>query len=274
MAQDSRLELGSDAAPRVLLLHGFFAGKAAWDRVRRELGRTGTATFAPDLLGYGDHRHGHGPGDYGLWRTIEHLVPSVEYFRPTHVVGHSMGGMVALGLERLLPGQFKAIGIVGLPVFTDPRDGKAHQALRGRRYQIFMRTHGFSHYGCTIVHRTQAGWLPFAHHFAPRQPPSVLRSVFDHSREAHLVGLTGIAFGGHVPTLAQGVEIPVYMLHGLRDLTAPLDRAQRIAEQFGWDFETAGYANHQIIVERPLVVADWIRRKVLATGAGATTANS
>jgi len=267
MTRNPAFEPGSEVAPRVLLLHGFFAGRAAWDRVRRELGRHGVETFAPDLLGYGEHRHGHGPGDYSLSRTIEHLIPAVERVQPTHIVGHSMGGMVALGLERSLPGQFKALGIVGLPVFSNARDGKSHQALRGRKYQIYMRTHGFSHYGCTIVHRLQVGWLPFAHYIAPRQPSSVLRSVFNHSRDAHLVGLTGIAFGGHVPTLAQGVETPVFMLHGMRDLTAPLDRAHRVAEQFGWDFETTERANHQVIVERPLVVADWIRRKVL----GATT---
>lgn len=255
----------SDAVepPRVLLLHGFFAGKAAWDRIRRELSRSGITTYAPDLLGYGEHRHGHGPGDYSLSATIEHLVPTVQRLRPTHVVGHSMGGMVALGTERALPGQFKAIGIVGLPVFADARDGKSHQELRGRRFQIYMRTHGFSHYGCDIVHRTRAGWMPLAHHFAPRQPRSILNSVFDHSREAHLIGLTGIAFGGHIPTLARGVHTPVYMLHGLRDRTAPLDRAKKIADEFGWDLETAERANHQVIVERPLLVADWIRRKVV-----------
>ena len=258
-------EVASPVHTRLLLLHGFFAGKAAWDRVRMEMRGEGIDILAPDLLGYGDHRHAHARGDYSLDRIVEHLAPTVERLRPTHVVGHSMGGMVALGLDRLLPYTFSRIGIIGLPVFADARDGKSHQELRGRRYRIFMRTHGFSHYGCGVVHATRQAWKPFAHHFAPRQPEAIFMCVFDHSREAHLAGLTSIAFGGLVPRLAEGATAPVAMLHGLRDRTAPADRAQSVAEGMGWDFETAERANHQVIVERPLLVADWIRRKVLDT---------
>jgi pimeloyl-ACP methyl ester carboxylesterase len=250
--------------PRLLLLHGFFAGKAAWDRVGADMRRDGIDIFAPDLLGYGDHRHGHEKGDYSLERIVEHLAPTVERLRPTHIVGHSMGGMVALGLDELLPGRFHSIGIVGLPVFANARDGKAYQELRGRRYRIFMRTHSFSHYGCGVVHSTRYAWKPFAHHFAPRQPESIFMSVFDHSRDAHLAGLTHIAFGGLVPKLANAATAPISMLHGIRDRTAPLERAREVAIARGWDFETADRANHQVIVERPLLVADWIRRKVCA----------
>ncbi len=254
--------------PRLLLLHGYFAGRAAWDRIRFELRNDPVTTLAPDLLGYGAHRRVRPGGEYSLEQIVEHVAPYVERERPTHVVGHSMGGMVALALDALFPGQFSRIGLVGLPVFSNAFDGKSHQERRGRRYVIYMRTHSFSHYGCGVVHGLRHAWIPFAHHFAPRQPRSIFETVFDHSRDAHNRGLTHIAFGGHVPTLAERVTTPVYMLHGLRDWTAPLDRAQALANARGWDFETTPRANHQVIVERPVVVADWLRRKIIARNEG------
>lgn len=249
--------------PRILLLHGYFAGKAAWDRVRYELRNDPVTTLAPDLLGYGDHKHVRVDGQYSLERIVEHVAPFVERERPTHLVGHSMGAMVALALDALYPGQFQGIGAVGLPVFTDSRDGKRYQEQRGRRYVIYMRTHAFSHYGCGIVHGLRHTWMPFAHHFAPRQPNSIFESVFNHSRAAHNRGLTHIAFGGLAPVLAEKVTAPVYMLQGLSDRTVPIDRARELAARKGWHFETTPRANHQVIVERPVVVADWVRRRLL-----------
>lgn len=254
--------------PKLLLLHGYFAGRAAWDRIRAELKDEPVDIIAPDLLGYGEHRHVPLRDVYSLDHIVEHLAPLVERERPDLVVGHSMGGMVSLGLDRLFPGQLQRIGVVGLPVFTSAYDGKAHQMRRGRRYVIYMKTHGFSHYGCGIVHGTRPLWMPFAHHFAPRQPRSIFETVFNHSREAHNRGLTHVAFGGLVPELSREVTAQVYMLHGRSDRTAPLDRAQALANERGWDFETVARANHQVIVERPAAVADWIRRKILVRNEG------
>lgn len=264
--------LGAVAGPRtgevpwtagpVLLLHGFLASGGAWAPVRQEL-RGIVPTLAPDLAGYGSGRSV--VATYSLATLVEHLVPLVESERPAHVVGHSMGGLVALALARRLPESFESVGLVGLPVFHGRGDGLAflHRARPSTR--LTLHDHARAHRACEAAHRLRRAWIPAAAWLTSR-PPEMLATMYDHTLESHTAGLERIVFAGLADELAAGLTTPVFALHGARDRSAPFDRARDLARRHGWKLSVARKSGHQLIFERPVTTASWIRERVLGAG--------
>lgn len=247
--------------PKLLLLHGFLSGGMAWGPLRRELGGD-VDTVAPDLLGYGQASRPVGP--YTLESVVAHLLPLVLAERPTHVVGHSMGGLVALALARELPGQFARVGVVGLPVFRDRADGLALLLRRGIGHKLMVQRDPFAHAVCIALRRFQPAWQrSFRPILERRHPPEAISPLFEHSRATHRGGLETIVFAGLAPALAAAAPVPVAALHGARDRTAPASRVRALGGRLGWDVDIVRGAGHQVTVEQPAIVAEWLRARVL-----------
>ncbi|MCC7365882.1 MAG: alpha/beta hydrolase [Dehalococcoidia bacterium] len=246
--------------PHLLLVHGFFSTRDCWEPLQRELGR-GISTVAPNLLGYGESRCS---GEYNLERVVEHLAPVVEREGFTHVLGHSMGGIIALALAGQLPGQFERIGVAGLPVYGSREEGLQHLYQRWR-YRVFLRADGVMHVGCELLHRTSRAWAPFAPLVVSRRPRKVLVGAFDHCRASHAGGLDQIVFAGHTEELANRLDVPVAAIHGGKDGAAPPGPAEELAARHGWDFTLIPNHGHQAVIVQPRRVARWVREKVLET---------
>ncbi|GAB4329716.1 MAG: hypothetical protein Kow0010_14340 [Dehalococcoidia bacterium] len=249
-----------DERPRLLLLHGFLSGRAAWERVAGVLGDD-VGIIALDLLGYGEAPRPE--AGYTLEDMIEALVPTIEREAPTHVVGHSMGGIVALALANRFPEVFRGIGVVGLPVYGSREEALAYIQQRGLAYRILLRSDRLAHAGCVTMHRLKPLWLPVAPLVARRHTPALLSSLFDHSEGSHVFGLEDVVFAGRAEQLADRTALPVAALHGTADRSAPLPPVEELARQHGWDLTVVRGAGHQVIVTQPRRTAAWIRRAVL-----------
>lgn len=248
--------------PRVLLLHGLLSGHVLWRRLRAEM--AGEARFvAPNLLGYGPAARPN--GSYELDTLLEHLAPLVERFQPTHIVGHSMGGIVALGLRAKYPDQVHGVGIVGLPVYRDRIEALEYLGRRGLVVSTFLRNHRVSHAACFVARHTHAAWRPYAKRRYPLQPDENFRALFAHTGHSHGGALEGLIFPGTVHGLAAADGGSVALLHGTADRAAPFESAQSLAELTGWSFRGEAEANHQVVVEQPALVAEWLRQEVLRT---------
>lgn len=266
--RDGRGGRSADGGRRVLALHGILSGAVAWAPLGRELG-SGVRLIAPDLLG-----HGRAPrprARYTLERVLDHLDAVVERERPTHVIGHSMGGIVALALARRWPGQFERVGVVGLPVFASRAEGRAHFDARDFPRRAFVRSGALGHAGCQAAHLTRPLWAPVMHRRLPGIPRANLMAAFDHSWASHAGAIDGIVFGGLLETLAASLETPVAAIHGDRDGAAPLGPARDLALRHGWDLTILPGANHQFVVERPALAKAWLLERVLGVEEGPVT---
>ena len=252
--------MGTDGG--LLLLHGYFSGGVAWDGVRAALSEL-TPTLAPDLPGYGEARNVPAGS---LEAVVDYFAPLVEREQPTHLLGHSMGGIVALALAARYGGMFERVGLTGLPVYGSREDGLRYLHRRSLKHRLFLHHDGVSHAGCRVIHATRRAWGPAAPFFAPRQPGAHAVAAFDHSREGHIDVLGAIVFAGLVEGLASQVREPVVALHGGRDPSAPLDRVRELAGRHGWDLRVAPTGNHQLPIERPGLVARWTRTNLLGDG--------
>lgn len=102
-------------APYVLLIHGYMDAGATWDLVAPTLAAAGYRVVAPDLRGYGDSEHVGRTGyyhfpDYVL--DVAELLDATDAPRQIHVVGHSMGGVVATLFSGARPERVSSLVLI------------------------------------------------------------------------------------------------------------------------------------------------------------------
>jgi pimeloyl-ACP methyl ester carboxylesterase len=111
-------EWGPDdpAAPTVIAVHGITASHVSWAMIAQDLPQV--RFIAPDLRGRG--RSAGLPGPYGMARHAADLEAVIEALELPQaiLVGHSMGGFVAVVADHLYPDRFSEVLLVdgGLPL--------------------------------------------------------------------------------------------------------------------------------------------------------------
>jgi len=99
------------SGPLIVLLHGIAASSATWDNVIPRLARR-FKVIAPDLLGHGESAMP--PGDYSLGayaNLVRDLLVALGEERGT-LVGHSLGGGVAMQFAYQFPERCERIVLV------------------------------------------------------------------------------------------------------------------------------------------------------------------
>ena len=113
------LHAGSDGPP-VMLLHGFGSDRTSWRLNQMALAET-AQTAAPDLPGHGASTLPVGDGSIAtLSRAVE---PFLVRIGPAHLVGHSLGGAIAVDLAARRPDLVLSLFLVapaGLGKGIDP----------------------------------------------------------------------------------------------------------------------------------------------------------
>lgn len=109
----------------MLLLHGLGATAGVWRGVLQH-----ADGVAPDLPGHGAAAWA---APYSFTAHAEAVLPLLDVFDgPVPVVGHSMGGVVALELARLAPRRVSRVVGLGVKVSWPPEDAARAAAMGGR----------------------------------------------------------------------------------------------------------------------------------------------
>jgi pimeloyl-ACP methyl ester carboxylesterase len=111
----------------MLLLHGLGATGGVW----RGFGSAyGGPSLAPDLPGHGTAGWSR---SYSFAGHAEAVLPLLDRFDgPVPVLGHSMGGVVALELARLAPARVSRVVALGVKVSWPPEDAARALAMAAR----------------------------------------------------------------------------------------------------------------------------------------------
>jgi pimeloyl-ACP methyl ester carboxylesterase len=126
----------------VVLLHGFLENKTMWDDFVPELSQK-NRIITIDLLGHGETE------SLGYIQTMEenadmvHDVLSKLRIRKTILVGHSMGGYVALAFAELYPEKMKGLVLLNSTSKEDSSERKKNRdrAIKAvkKDYETFIR---------------------------------------------------------------------------------------------------------------------------------------
>lgn len=125
------------SAKNVILLHGFIESKETWKLYHKELSKSHN-TISIDLLGHGE------TDSVGYIHTMEEMAEAVklvikeESIRKAFIVGHSMGGYVALAFCEMYPDN-----VAGLCLFnsTAKADSDQKKLDRDRAIKVIKKNH-------------------------------------------------------------------------------------------------------------------------------------
>jgi pimeloyl-ACP methyl ester carboxylesterase len=99
------------SGPPILLIHGITASSVSWEAVGRTLAARHTV-LAPDLLGHGQSAKPRGDYSMGAFASgVRDLAVALE-IGPATVVGHSLGGGVAMQFAYQFPDRTQRLGLV------------------------------------------------------------------------------------------------------------------------------------------------------------------
>ncbi|MBF9034151.1 alpha/beta fold hydrolase [Rhodobacterales bacterium HKCCE2091] len=118
-----------DAGPEAVLLHGALADGGMWNGLARVLGRSMRLT-APDLVGHGSAPDRDPARDF-LDQTAAAVLATLPD-RPVHLVGHSLGGAVALRVAVEAPGRVASLVLFEPVIFAAAGQGKGRAATAAR----------------------------------------------------------------------------------------------------------------------------------------------
>ncbi len=106
---------GSPTSPPVVLLHGTGASSRTWEAVARTVS-SDRAVLAVDLRGHGASDRSHHYSIAAMATDIAALLPQIAA-TPVDLVGHSLGGLVALRVAAQRPRRLRRLVLedVGMP---------------------------------------------------------------------------------------------------------------------------------------------------------------
>ncbi|MBI4338821.1 MAG: alpha/beta hydrolase [Chloroflexi bacterium] len=131
------LDWGEGPREHLVLLHGLTSNAHAWDDFAREASPR-FRVIALDLRGHGES--GHAPDGYTLDLFADDVTALARHLnlRSFHLVGHSLGAMIAMYLAARYPGMIARL------VLVDGGPGTLVEPVRQTALPVFTRPLGFA----------------------------------------------------------------------------------------------------------------------------------
>lgn len=232
----------SDTA--VFLLHGVGGGKALWETQLDPLAAAGYCAVAWDMPGYGDSATVAPFTFESLARALERLI---DHFAParTIILGHSMGGMVALEAFAWFPEKIAGLILSGSSPAFGRADGAWQQAFLRQRLEPLDAGKTMADLAPDLV-CSLIGDAPDAAGVA--LATRVMSAVSAPTYRAALHALVGFDRRAALPS----IRVPTLALAGEKDRTAPPSVMEKMAQRIpGAQYQCLPRAGHIANAEQP-----------------------
>jgi len=270
-----------------VLLHGFGAGSGHWRHNAGALAAAGWCVYALDLIGFGASSQPgmrrHRPLDNRLWaRQLQAFLEQVVQ-APAVLVGHSLGGLVALSCSVFFPHWVRAVIAAPLPdpalitaaVSPDgsaPRRRPWQRRLQRITVQLLCRLLPLEVVVPLLAH---SPLLALGLQSAYRRPVladrELLRIIARPARRASApralramsVAMALRPHGATAPALLQRLRRPLLLIWGRQDRLVPLAVAEQ-CRAVRSDLplavlDQAGHCPHDEVADRfHAVLLDWL----------------
>jgi 3-oxoadipate enol-lactonase len=226
----------------VVLLHGYPFDHTIWEKVSDKL--SGHArVISPDLRG-----HGKSPKPVAAY-TIADMALDVKKLLDENnisqalVIGHSMGGYVALSFAQQFPKMLIGLALVASHGYADSDEKKKSRML-------------------TIEKVRKAGAVSALASMPEKltRYPNIRKICKEYIENADINGMAGVlaAIANRADSMAvlKGLECPVMILAGKDDEIIPIENSRRMASDCDHAvFVELDEAGHLPMLEKPELVA-------------------
>jgi 3-oxoadipate enol-lactonase len=230
----------------LLLLHGYPLDHSIWDAVAPLL-ENDFDLILPDLRGFGKSETVRIPCRLTDMAADLAALLDVLGLEQAAVVGHSMGGYIALAFARAYPQRLWGLGLIASQAAADtPERKEARYALAERVEQN----------GVGEVADSMPGLLTSD----PRLQARLRQLIRRQSPWGVSVALRAMAERSDSTAVLADLEIPLIVMHGLADRLIPIERAREAAStaRRATLVELAG-AEHMPMLETPQDTARALR---------------
>ncbi|RAH99153.1 hypothetical protein DLJ53_21635 [Acuticoccus sediminis] len=262
---EMEVETAGTGGLRVAMLHGAMSSRRMFDALSDRLlaGHSGLSTLAVDLPGFGGSSKPG--GGYGYSAQAARIAAVLrEDPRPTVVVGHSMGGAIALTLLLAAPDVVDGLVLIGTGLGRSGGSGS-------------IAAYGTPALERELMSRYVAGWLV-------DPDPALVDALVEDAMRMTPASFDGVraAIGAYDLGAAKkrlaALDLPVLVMRGARDRTRTAAEAAELTAAFRHaalvEIPDAGHCPHR---EKPEAAAaailGWLGEVAAPAGArGATIA--
>ena len=248
--RETRYWVGGDGPP-VILIHGLGGAATNWTELAPLLARH-RRVLAPDLPGHG---HSAPLADVeSLASYADHVGRLAEALRllPAAVVGHSLGGVVALRLAAARPGDVRALALVCAAGIHR----HARWAERALRIASLLRPDAaVARRRVTVARRARLRRAVFAHwgavDAATLSQRAVLGLLASRARATDVASARRALFQDDPRQDLHEISCPTMLLWGARDRLVSLASGFEYARRLCAPIRALPAAGHLVIVEQP-----------------------
>lgn len=242
----------------ILLLHGIIASGDSFGASCDTLGQQ-ARVVVPDLIGFGESMDTAGPFDAAAHvAALDAALAAFDLGRhPTVVVGHPMGGVLAIRWAATHPDRTRAVLTFGAPLYRTRAEADQRMGAMGPMVALLDGPLPQAVCARTCRHRGIASWLAVGSR--PDLPISIARGGVNHTWAAYSGSLDSLVRdGGWAPVLEALGErgTRVVIANGALDPVPDPGRSGLLARRFpGVRHEIHEHADHLL----PLSDPGWCR---------------
>ena len=249
--------VGGDGPPLVLV-HGLGGAAPNWIELAPLVAR-GHRVLVPDLPGHGLSEALPALEDLRPFAERVAALAELEAMAPIAVVGHSMGGVVALRLALVRPELVSALVLVETAGITSAtRKAEIAFALTA----LVRPARKLARFRSVIAPRTPLRWLAFSYWGAADpaalSPNAVLGFLAASAQATGVVAASKALLKEDPRQELHDVRCPTLLVWGSRDRLVPLEDGFEFARRLRAPIRTIASAGHLVIGERPEECAEVI----------------
>ena len=255
--------------PTLVFLPGVGGTTRYWDRRVAPLASDHQLLLV-DPLGFG---HSPKPSTtYSVERHVAALRRVLAGRGRVTLVGHSFGALLAVAYAARYPETVDGLVLMGLPYFGSEERALAHFRRSRIPDRWVMTNVALASAACIVTRRVVGRALPW---LLPDLPREVAEDLVQHTWRSSTSTMWEVVYRYDAAADAARLPatLPVLVLHGDRDPTAPLDGVRRLVRgRPSWQLAVRGAGDHHLLLRDPPWVLARIRSFLTAPQTVSTAA--
>jgi pimeloyl-ACP methyl ester carboxylesterase len=218
--------LGDSRSTTVLFLSGFVGSSEVWDAHFQVLAERFRLIML-DTLGFG--RSPKPDIEYSLAQHLEAIDRTLDHYavQRAHIVGHSMGCLLALAYSNHYPLKTGRLALLACPAFDDEQQARRAIGTASLFNRWLAMDTPAARWACTLMCALRPALLPLAPHLVRHVPAVVAQDALRHNWQSYSRTLRNVIFQADTHRWMQQSAAPILLIHGTEDRTAPYANVQR-----------------------------------------------